>query len=100
MASVLLKLVTIIIEDELESKITAELTKLGAKGYTAGKVRGQGTHTLRTSEWEGENVRIEVLVSPETAEKIMTHLSEKYFSKYAVVAFVSTIEVLRGEKFV
>ncbi len=95
----LLKLVTIIAEDILEEKILPELITLGAHGYTVTKAWGQGSHTLRASEWEGENIRIEILVNPDIADKILEHLSEKYFKYHGVVAYLSTVEVLRNDKF-
>lgn len=95
----LLKLVTIIAEDILEEKILPELIELGAHGYTVTKAWGQGSHTLRASEWEGENIRIEILVNPDIADKILEHLSEKYFNRHGVVAYLSTVEVLRNDKF-
>ncbi|MBC8042254.1 MAG: transcriptional regulator [Rhizobacter sp.] len=99
MKTVLLKLVTIIIEDELESKLLSELLNLGATGYTVGTVRGKGLYAERESAWEGENSRIETLVSAEVADKIMAHLAAEYFPHFGAAAFVITAEVLRGEKY-
>jgi nitrogen regulatory protein P-II 2 len=95
-----LKLITIIVEDELEDRIVRELKDLGATGYTVCKARGEGTHRARISEWEGENVRIETIVSDAVAEKIIAQLAGRYFDKYGVVVYVSTVEVLRAAKFI
>ena len=95
----LMKLVTIIAEDVLEEKIVYELLKLGAHGYTISKAKGKGTHSLRMTEWEGENSRIEVLVNADIADKILQYISEHYFEKYAIVVYLSTVEVLRNDKF-
>ncbi len=94
-----MKLVTIIAEDELEPRLTDDVKKLGAHGYSVGKVRGEGMHGARLSEWEGENIRIETIVPDTVADQIMAHLAERYFPHFAVVAYISNIEVLRGGKF-
>jgi nitrogen regulatory protein P-II 2 len=64
-----------------------------------GKVRGEGLHGARLSEWEGENIRFETIVSEAVAERIKEYLAERYFPHFAVVVYISNIEVLRGGKF-
>ncbi|MCS7067138.1 MAG: transcriptional regulator [Meiothermus sp.] len=99
MALVSLKLVTIIAEGFLEEKLVREVKKLGAKGYTITPARGEGSRGVRASEWEGNNIRLETIVSPAVAEKILNRLAEVYFPNYAVIAFVENVEVVRGEKY-
>lgn len=99
MNTTLLKLVTIIAEETLEDKLIADLKALGATGYTIGKVRGEGSHRPRTSEWEGENIRIEVIVPASVAAKILDRLAEIYFPTYSVVGYAVAIEVVRGDKY-
>ncbi len=94
-----LKLITIIAEDELEQRLVAELKSLGATGYTLSKARGEGTHRTRTSEWEGENIRIEALVSEEVASRILDRMASRYFKAFGLITYVATVEVIRGEKF-
>jgi nitrogen regulatory protein P-II 2 len=94
-----LKLVTIIAEALLEDRLVQEVQRLGASGYTVTRASGRGTRGIRASEWEGNNVRIETLVGAEVADRILTHLAEFYFELYAVVAYVQTVEVVRGEKY-
>jgi nitrogen regulatory protein P-II 2 len=95
-----LKLVTIIAEPVLEARITDELRKLGATGFNVVEGRGQGSRQLHATEVPGVNVRIETIVSPETAEVIVAHLAKQYFDAYAVIAYVSDVQVVRGEKYV
>lgn len=95
-----LKLVTIIADEALEKKLIADIKRLGAKGYTIGKAHGEGAKGERMSEWEGENLRLETLVSEQVAEKIMTRLAEEYFPNYTIIAYLSDVAVLRGEKFI
>lgn len=99
MALVSLKLVTIIAEGFLEEKLVRDVKKLGAKGYTITAARGEGSRGVRASEWEGSNIRLETIVSPTVAEKILSRLAEVYFENYAVIAFVENVEVVRGEKY-
>ncbi|MCS7058201.1 MAG: transcriptional regulator [Meiothermus sp.] len=99
MALVARKLVTIIAEGFLEERLVREIKRLGAKGYTITEARGEGSRGVRASEWEGNNIRLETIVSPEVAEKILAHLAEVYFPNYAVIAYVETVEVVRGEKY-
>jgi len=94
-----LKLVTIIADEVIEKRLVADVKKLGAKGYTIGKAHGEGAKGERMSEWEGENVRLETLVSESVAEKIMAHLAKEYFPNYTIIAYLSDVAVLRGEKF-
>jgi nitrogen regulatory protein P-II 2 len=95
-----LKLVTIISEAIISDKIIREIQGLGAKGYTATGADGQGSRGVRASEWEGKNVRIEVIAHEQVAEKILTLLAEYYFPNYAVIAFVQDVGVVRGDKYV
>lgn len=95
-----LKLITIIAEDGLEARLLRDLKALGSKGYTIANVRGVGLHTDRTNEFEGENIRIETLVSKDVADKILEKLSADYFDRYSIIAYVETVEVVRGERFV
>lgn len=95
-----LKRVTIISEAFLEERLLADLKRLGARGYTLTEARGEGSRGVRASEWEGNNLRIETIVSAEVATALLSHLAERYFASYAVIAFQDTIEVVRGEKYV
>ncbi len=99
MKTVPLKEVTIVAEALLEERLLREIRELGARGYTVGQVRGEGSRGVRASEWEGKNVRIETLVSAEVADRILAHIAEEYFEHYAVVAYLSDVQVVRGEKY-
>lgn len=94
------KLVTIVAEAVLEARLIREIKELGARGFTRSEVRGEGSRGRRVSDVEGANVRLECLVSDETAERITSALADHYFENYAVVAFVEDVAVVRGEKYV
>lgn len=93
-------LVTIIAEDELESRLVADLKKLGARGYTICRVRGEGAHGLRASEWEGENIKIEVIVDADIADAIGEHIANHYFPDFATILYLLPVQVLREGKFI
>ncbi len=93
------KLVTIIAEPVLEPRITQELRKLGASGFTVVEGRGQGSRALHAAEIPGINVRIETIVPPDVAERIVLHVAKSYFNDYKVIAYLSDVQVVRGEKY-
>ena len=92
-------LLTIIAEDELENRLIADLKTLGVRGYTICPVRGEGCHGLRTSQWEGENIKIEVIVDSALADAIGEHVSKSYFPHFATILYLLPVQVLRGQKF-
>lgn len=94
-----IKLVTIITLDVLENELIEFIKQAGAKGYTISEARGEGLSSLRNSELEGKNIRIETLVSQETANKILEHLVKNYFDKYRTICFLQDVKILRREKF-
>jgi nitrogen regulatory protein PII len=100
MDTVPLKLVTIVAEPVLEEHLTAELKRLGARGFTVTDSRGEGSRGIRASELPGAGIRIETVVSTEVADRLLAHVAKHYFPNYAVIAYVSTVEVVRGEKYV
>lgn len=100
MKTVPLKLVTVVAESVLQDRITREVMELGASGFTLVQSHGRGSRGLRTGDIPGESVRIEVVVDHETADDIIAHMSEKYFENYAVIAWVTSVDVVRGEKYI
>jgi len=99
MHTVPLRKVTIVAEGLLEDKLVRELRELGARGFTISETRGQGTRGIRAIDWEGRNVRIESIVSPEVADALLAHVADHYFEFYAVIAWVEDVEVVRGDKY-
>jgi len=100
MKTVPLRKVTIVAEALLESRLLGDVRDCGARGFTLTEVRGEGSRGVRASEWEGRNVRIETLVAPDVAERILDHLAEHYFRNFALIAYAQTVDVVRGEKYV
>ena len=94
-----LRLVTIIAEPVLEARITHDLQQLGATGWTVVDGRGQGARGLHTGEIPGVNVRIESIVSADVADGIAAYLALHYFIDFSVIAYVSEVAVVRGDKY-
>lgn len=95
-----LRRVTVIAEAVLEPYLVADLRRLGAKGYTVCSARGEGTRGQRRGELEGGNIRLEVVVQEAVAGVILEHLSATYFEHYALIAYIDTVSVVRGEKYI
>lgn len=99
MNTVGMKKVTLVAEGVLEQRIVRELRELGASGYTISSVRGEGSRGVRASDWEGDNVKVETLVGAATADRILEHVAGAYFEHYAVIAWVTDVRVVRGDKY-
>ena len=94
------KIVTIICESILESPVCNEILELGATGYTVTNARGSGDRGKRGARWHtSSNVRIEVICNAEVAERIKSHMQDKYYENYAVVLYEIDGLVLRPDKF-
>ena len=83
-----------------EAALIDEMLHLGAKGYTVMECRGHGVHgvvddPLRSSSQH----KIEFLVRPEVAAKIMDHLHDHHLKHEAVTATLETVEASTNESF-
>ena len=94
-----LTLVTIITERLLRDEIIDHLKETGVSGYTLSDTTGEGSRGIRASDWEGKNVKIEVIAKHDMATKIIQQISNEYFENYAVVAYTQKVNVVRGEKY-
>lgn len=94
------KLLTVVCEASLESRVIADLERLGARGYTITDARGKGSRGVRDAGWDrSANLRIEVVCDTATASAIATNLRDHYYDCFAMILFVSDVEVLRAGKF-
>ena len=99
MKTVPMKRITIIGDDNVGYRIMQEIHELRASGYTYYIVHGRGARGLRPRHAEPANANIEVIATPELAHQILEHIAKNYFDRYAMIAFLDDVEVLRGEKF-
>ncbi|MEM7014518.1 MAG: DUF3240 family protein [Verrucomicrobiota bacterium] len=91
--------VTIVAERLLKDRLIDLIREEGATGFTVTAVEGEGSRGVRASDWEGRNVQIETIVSPAAADAILEKLAAVYFEDFAVIAWVSEVQVMRGHKF-
>lgn len=89
----------IVAESLLEPRLLDALQGCGARGWTVTAARGRGPRNRRVSEVEGGNIRVETLVSSDTAARIWSMLSTDYFPHYAVTAWNFEVVVDRGERY-
>lgn len=94
------KLLTIVTESAIEKDLCADLKRLGARGYTITDARGKGSRGVREASWEPSgNIRVEIVCNEEISRAIAEHVKETYYADYAMILFVSDVEVLRPAKF-
>ena len=99
MNSTPLKMVVIVAEPVLESRLVTELRELGATGFSIVDGRGEGSRHAHASELPGSNVRIETIVPDDVADRIMEHVAAHYFTNWSFIAYVTDVAVARGAKY-
>ncbi len=94
------KLLTVVCEAGLESRLAEDVMRLGAHGYTVTDARGRGSRGVRNAAWDtAANIRLEVVCEEQVAQKIAEHLKKNYYDNFAMILFSVDVEVLRPEKF-
>lgn len=93
------QLITIVAEAVVEQKLIDDIKKCGAKGYSASHVRGEGITGKNTLDLNGPSIRLESVVTEKVADAILDMLAEKYFDKYAVIAWITPARVARPDRF-
>lgn len=96
-----LKLVTVVGETVIMNDIAKEAVELGATGYTMSEVAGQGSRSARNVIDTGgaKTMKAEFVVPMDVAEKILSHVSHTYFEHYACIAWLSDVQVVRGQQY-
>lgn len=92
--------VTVVAEAILRERLIAEIVSAGATGYTSSTAEGEGSRHLRSGDLPGDNVRIETIVNEQVADRLLTQLANQYFPHFALIAYVTEVRVIRGEKYV
>jgi len=95
-----LTLLVIIAEALLKDRLIHSIRDAGAKGFTITEAAGEGSRQRRVGELLGDNIKIEVIVNREIAERILVVLQQDYFPHFAVIAYLSDVQVVREEKYV
>lgn len=99
MKTQMMKRVTVVSEALVAERLQNDMLRLGATGYTTTEADGRGSRGVRASDWEGKNIKVETVVHPEVADKILECLADHYFENFAVIAYAHDVEVVRGEKY-
>jgi hypothetical protein len=94
-----LVLVTIVAESVLEDRLVRDLEALGATGWTVTTARGHSVRGMDPGEFEGGNIRVEVLVPAAVEAAVWEVLERVYFARYSVSAWASDVRVARPAKF-
>ena len=95
-----IRLLTIVAEEILRDRLLEEIRRAGAKGFTLTRAEGEGSRHRRVGDVLGGNVKLEVLASPTVADRLLSVLAADYFPHYAVIAYVTNVGVVRGERYV
>ncbi|MFO0952011.1 MAG: hypothetical protein U0835_12840 [Isosphaeraceae bacterium] len=90
--------VTVYADGALEQTILNLCTRFGARGYTVLAIReGKGLRTAAAGKFgTPQSIRIELLVDPEVAQKILMALSSETFGPRPVLACSEPVEVAEG----
>ena len=93
------KLLTVVSEASLESRLVSLVHEAGAKGHTVSPAHGEGPRGQRFGDMSGGNIRLETVISSEVAETIIESLENDYFPYYAVSCWLSDVEVVRDDRY-
>ncbi len=95
------KLLTITCEILAQKNVIDILEKYKVSGYTIYESEGNGTKGIRGKGLKDEkNVKIETVLTEKTAEKIIEDILSTLISDFAIIFYMSDIQVARTEKFV
>lgn len=95
-----IKYVVLICEEALEPLVGEDIIAAGAKGYTVCTVRGRGNRGVRDAKWLlSSNIRVEILCSEASAQKIMETVERKYSENFGLVVFSQDVTGPRSDKY-
>ena len=95
-----MKLITVVGEEVLRDQVMRKIMELGATGCSYASTQGVGSHGERYNDVFSANFQLKAVCTAKVAETIFGYLSEHYFGRYAVVAWLSDVEVLREAHFI
>jgi len=94
------RLLVIIAEAVLESRLVRDARRIGAMGYTVADDRGGGMHESREASFsEDRNIRIEFIAEEAIAESIAAHVLATYAKDYRLSLYLADLSVLRPERY-
>jgi nitrogen regulatory protein PII len=88
------RVVTVVASSEYVERIVGALQNLGARGFTQMQVSGRGLHGPRTrSALDSGNIRLETIVTPAVAEKILDHIAREY-AGFEIIGFAYDVDAV------
>jgi hypothetical protein len=92
--------VTVYADGALEAVLLKQFLQMGATGYTISPCRGKGEHdTVDDPFATVARVRIELLVQPAVAEKILKLVDSPHYKSHPLAACMDTVQVVAGERY-
>jgi hypothetical protein len=92
--------ITVYASEALSNNLIVRFVELGAKGYTIVESRGKGDHgTVEDLFAHSSHVRIEVLVQPAVADRIMEYLASPVLRNQSVAATLDEVSVIDPKHF-
>ncbi len=87
---------TVVADRELEAWLAAQCVRLGASGFTSQYCQGAGRQDIVDGvPHKREQVRIEIIVTPEVSEAILHYLQRELSPDQRVTICVETVQVAR-----
>jgi hypothetical protein len=101
---VTIRRVTVYADATLEPRLVPHFLSLGATGYTVTPCRGRGEHGEHSAPMAplsstSSHVRIELIVQPDVALKIMVFLQANHLKSQSVAACMEDVQVVSTEHF-
>ena len=95
-----MRLVTIVCEALAKDLVLKLARDCGAHGATISTASGFGATGERPADIEeAANVRVELVVSPETSARVVERVERDLFPRFACIVWESDVRVLRRGKF-
>src|SRR5690606_21796372 len=92
--------VVVIADESLEQRLTSEFIDRGASGFTAIPCRGAGRrHLGNGSARADDQARLEVIVTREVCDDILSFLRRSVMPDHHITACVETVDAVRAEQF-
>jgi nitrogen regulatory protein PII len=95
------KLLTVTCEILAQKNILEILNKHDITGYTLYEVDGSGSKGVRGHGFKNEkNLKIEIISTEARLKDVMEEITRSLFSDFAIIVYLSDVQVLRPEKFI
>jgi hypothetical protein len=92
--------VTVYADASLEAVLLKQFLAMGSTGYTVMACRGKGEHDTVADPFANvTRLRIELLVQPEVAHKILAYVDSPALKSHPVAACMETVQVVESERY-